>query len=83
MRSGVQGYVYANFLNPLNLIVHFWLHHTAYCAVKTVSARIAHGFAPAEMGGQGEVGGFTHRVTCTWWLLGLAVKVPWLGQFLP
>ena len=29
--------------------------------------------------GQGEVGGVTHRVTCTWWLLGLAVKVPWLG----
>ena len=21
----------------------------------------------------------THRVTCTWWLLGLAVKAPWLG----
>ena len=31
--------------------------------------------------GQGEVemGGVTHRVTCTWWLLGLAVKVPWFG----
>ena len=29
--------------------------------------------------GQGEVGGVTRRVTCTWWLLGLAVKVPWLG----
>ena len=25
------------------------------------------------------MGGVTHRVTCTWWLLGLAVKVPWLG----
>ena len=24
------------------------------------------------------MGGVTHRVTCTWWLLGLAVKVPWL-----
>ena len=23
--------------------------------------------------------GVTFRVTCTWWLLGLAVKVPWLG----
>ena len=31
------------------------------------------------MVGQGEVGGVTRRVTCTWWLLGLAVKVPWLG----
>ena len=29
--------------------------------------------------GQGEVGGVICRVTCTWWLLGLAVKVPWLG----
>ena len=29
----------------------------------------------------GEVGGVTRRVTCTWWLLGLAVKVPWLGRW--
>ena len=29
--------------------------------------------------GQGEVVGVTRRVTCTWWLLGLAVKAPWLG----
>ena len=28
--------------------------------------------------GQGE-GGVIRRVTYTWWLLGLAVKVPWLG----
>ena len=28
--------------------------------------------------GQREVGGVTRRVTCTWWLLGLAVKAPWL-----
>ena len=35
----------------------------------------------AERGGQREVGGVTCRVTCTWWLLGLAVKVPW-GAFL-
>ena len=32
---------------------------------------------------QGVVGGVTHRVTCTWWLLGLAVKVPWLGPVGP
>ena len=40
----------------------------------------------AERVGQGEVSGFTHRVTCTWWLLGLAVKHRgWdlVGQFLP
>ena len=33
----------------------------------------------AERVGQGEVGGVTRRVTCTCWLLGLAVKAPWLG----
>ena len=33
----------------------------------------------AERVGQGKVGGVTRRVTCTWWLLGLAVEVPWLG----
>ena len=37
------------------------------------------GSASAERVGQGEVGGVTSRVTCTWWLLGLAVKAPWLG----
>ena len=29
--------------------------------------------------GQGDEGRVTHRVTCTWWLLGLAIKGPWLG----
>ena len=28
---------------------------------------------------RGEVGGITCRVLCTWWLLSLAVKGPWLG----
>ena len=37
------------------------------------------GSASAERVGQGEVGGVTRRVTCTWWLPGLAVKAPWLG----
>ena len=44
--------------------MHFWLHHTAHCA----------GSASAEKVGQGEVGGITRRVLCTWQLLGLAVK---------
>ena len=35
--------------------------------------------AAAERVGQGEVGGVTRRVTCTWQLLGLAVKEPWLA----
>ena len=29
--------------------------------------------------GQREVGRVTCRATCTWWLLGLVVKAPWLG----
>ena len=32
------------------------------------------GSASAERVGQGEVGGVIHRVTCTWWLLGSALK---------
>ena len=43
-------------INPLNLIVH-WLHHTAHCAEKIVSARLRAGSASAERVGQGEVGG--------------------------
>ena len=34
------------------------------------------GSASAERVGQGEVGGITGRVLCTWQLLGLAVKGP-------
>ena len=44
-------------INPLNPIVHFWLHHTAHCAEKIVSARLCAGSASAERVGQGEVGG--------------------------
>ena len=75
-------------LNPLNPIVHFWLYHTAHCAEKIVSACLRTGSASAERvgqgevgqgeEGQGEVGGVTGRVLCTWWLLGLALKRPWL-----
>ena len=60
-------------LSPLNPIVHFWLHHTVHCA-KIISACLHAGSALAERVGQGEVGGITRRVTCTWWLLGLAIK---------
>ena len=37
------------------------------------------GSASAEMVGQGEVGGVTRSVLCTWQLLGLTVKRPWLA----
>ena len=55
-------------------MVHFWLH----CTEKIVSARLRAGSASAERVGQGEVDGVTHRVLYTWWLLGLALKRPWL-----
>ena len=66
-------------INPLNLIVHFWLHHTAHCTEKIASACLHTGSVSAERVGQGKVAGVTRRVTSTWWLLGLAVKAPWLG----
>ena len=50
-----------------------------HCAEKIAHAGYMCGSASAERVGQGEVGGITCRVTCTWWLLGLAVKAPWLG----
>ena len=65
-------------LNPLNPIVHFWLHHTAQKRY-IVSVRLHAGSASAERVGQGELGGVTHRVLCMWWLLGLALKMPWLA----
>ena len=49
-----------------------------HCAEKIVSVRLCAGSALAERVGQGEVGGVTRRVLCTWWLLGLALKRPWL-----
>ena len=67
-------YYFVEVINPLNPIAHFWLHHTAHCAGSASVERVGQGEV-----GQGEVGGVIHRVTCTWWLLGLAVKVPWLG----
>ena len=37
--------------------MNFWLHHTAQCTEKIVSARLHVGSASAESVGQGEVGG--------------------------
>ena len=52
---------------------------TSHCALhrKIVSVHLRVGSVSAERVGQVEVGGVTHRVTCTWWLLGLALKRPW------
>ena len=52
-----------------------WLHHTLHCTEKTISACLHVGSASTERVGQEEVGRVTCRVTSTWWLLGLAVKV--------
>ena len=60
-------------------LLHIWLHHTVHCTEKTVSTRLRVGSASAEMMGQGDVGGVNCRVTCTWWLLGFALKKSWLG----
>ena len=51
---------------------------SACCAEKIVSVCLHTGSVSAERVGQEEVGGFTHRVQCTWQLLGLAIKGPWL-----
>ena len=59
--------VFNNPLNPKLPFGYIILHTARACS------------ASAKRVGQGEVGGVTCRVTCTWWLLGLAVKVPWLG----
>ena len=56
---------------------------TSYCAEKIVSVHLRVGSASAERVGQEEVGGVTRRVTCTWWLLGLAMKEPLLGPGRP
>ena len=50
---------------------------------KLTSVHLRAGSVPAERVGWGELGGVTHRVTCTWWLLGLAVQGPWLGPGRP
>ena len=53
---------------------------TSHCTLRRkVSARSHVGSASPERVGQGKVGRVTHRVLCTWWLLGLAVKESWLG----
>jgi len=56
---------------------------TSHCALRTKHSLSTYACAwvlRQQKGcGQGEVGGVTCRVTCTWWLLVLAVKKSWLG----
>ena len=53
---------------------------TAHYAERIVTVDMRVGSASAETVGQGEVGGVIYRILCTWQLLGLAVKGPWLTQ---
>ena len=48
---------------------------TSYCALHRKECR----FYVSIKGGKGGVGGVTRRVLCTWQLLGLGVKGPWLA----
>ena len=52
---------------------------TSYCVCTAQKKVPVRSLASAERVRQGEVGGVTPKVTFTWWLLGLALKAPWLG----
>ena len=54
-----------------------------HCAKNIVSMCFYVGSASAERVGQVKVGRVIRRVPCTWWLLGLAVKGPWLAPGSP
>ena len=56
--------------NPLNLIVHFRLDYTVHCAETVVIRKRGTGEGAC-------------RVLCTWQLLALAVKKPWLASGWP
>ena len=83
MKSQIVVDVTMAFLHPLN--PYSVLLVTSYWALprKDSLCMLCAQFCVSRKGGTGDVGGVTHRVTCTWWWLGLAVKAPWLGQFLP
>ena len=55
---------------------------TSYCTLRRKDGLCAlvHGFCVSRKNGVGEGGGIFRRVLCTWQLLGLAVKGPWLAQ---
>ena len=54
----------------VNIESIFSVNYISYCALCRFCVR--------ERVEWVEVGGVTCRVTCIWWLLGLAVKAPWL-----
>ena len=63
-RFGEEKYIqsflmHIGLLNPLNPIVHFWLHHTVHCTEKIVSVRYVGWFCVSRKGGTGG-GGWGH-----------------------
>ena len=54
----------------------FTLLITSYCTLcrKDSLCALARRFCVSRKGGTGEMGGVTHRVLCTWQLVGLAIK---------
>ena len=69
--------------NPLNPIVHFWLHHTAHCAEKIVSVHYTCGSASAERVGQGEMHMVAARLGCQSAMVGtggpISALAAWTG----
>ena len=56
-----------------------WRHLPRHYAETIVSLCLHTGSASSERVGQREVGGLTYKVLCTWKLLVLTAKWPWLG----
>ena len=68
--------------NPLNLIVHFWLHHTVHCAEKIVCACYTRRFCVSRKGGAGG-GGWGHpQGDIAWTGLVNATLALYRGSFL-
>ena len=59
--------------------MHIQLHHIVHCTEKIVTGRMRADSASAERVVQGEVGGVTCIVLCTWQPLGLTVNGSWLA----
>ena len=61
-------------INPLNPIVHFWLHHIAHCTEKMSQHTLVHKFWLRRKGGTGRWVGHPH---CDMHIVS-AVEGPWL-----
>ena len=64
-------------VNPLTTDDKCTRHATLAARHQLAQSVLKIGFALAKKVGYGEVGGFQHRVPCTWQLLWLAIEKPW------